>query len=68
MTKAQANQIKHSLREQGYTLLSWANANNYKYRDVSDVVRGVRRGYYGIGREIAIKLGIDPDAEDRMAA
>lgn len=68
MTKAQANQIKHRLREEGHTMRSWAAVNNFKYRDVSDVVRGVRRGYFGVGRTIAVKLGIDPDAEDRMAA
>lgn len=68
MTKAQANQIKHRLREQGLTLKSWAEANGFKYRDVSDVVRGVRRGYFGAGRDIAIKLGIDPDTEQRLAA
>lgn len=68
MTKAQANLIKHRLRQEGHTLKSWAEVNNFKYRDVSDVVRGLRRGYYGVGRDIANKLGIDPDAEDRLAA
>lgn len=68
MNKAQANQIKHSLREQGHTLRSWASANGFKYRDVSDVVRGVRRGYFGEGRKICLALGINPDAEERMAA
>lgn len=62
MTKAQANNIKHNLRSEGQTLKSWAEANGFKYRDVSDVVRGVRRGYYGTGRDICKKLGIDPDA------
>jgi gp16 family phage-associated protein len=68
MTKAQANQIKHRLREEGLTLKSWAETNGFKYRDVSDVVRGLRRGYFGEGRKICIKLGIDPDTEDRLAA
>lgn len=68
MTKATSNQIKHRLRHDGYTLKAWAEANGFKYRDVSDVVRGVRRGNYGVGRDICIKLGIDPDAEDRIAA
>lgn len=69
MTRAQANQIKQRLRvEEGHTLLSWSAANGFKYRDVSDVVRGVRRGYYGIGRTIALKLGIDPDTEELLAA
>jgi gp16 family phage-associated protein len=67
VTKAQANQIKHRLRQEGHTLKSWAEANNFKYRDVSDVVRGLRRGYFGVGRSIAIKLGIDPDAEQLAA-
>ena len=67
MTKAKANQIKHQLRQEGHTLKSWAAENNFKYRDVSDVVRGQRRGYYGVGRSIALKLGIDPDAEQLAA-
>ena len=61
MTKAQANQIKHRLRQEGHTLKSWAEVHQFKYRDVSDVVRGLRRGQYGAGREICLKLGIDPD-------
>lgn len=68
MTKAQANQIKHRLRANGHTLKSWSEANNFKYRDVSDVVRGVRRGYFGEGRKICLALGINPDTEDRLAA
>ena len=42
MTRQQSNQIKHRLRQQGHTLKSWAEAHQFKYRDVSDVVRGVR--------------------------
>lgn len=67
MTKAQANQIKQRLRAEGMTLGAWAIANGFKYRDVSDVVRGVRRGYYGVGRDIAIKLGFDPDTSEFAA-
>lgn len=66
MTKAQSNQLKHALRQQGYTMKSWALAHGFKYRDVSDVVRGLRRGNYGVGRDICLKLGIDPD--ERLAA
>lgn len=58
MSTPQSNQIKHDLRKQGYTLKSWAEANGFKYRDVSDVVRGQRRGHYGIGREIYQALGL----------
>lgn len=66
MTKAQSNKIKHALRQRGYTVKSWALANGYKYRDVSDVLRGHRLGNYGAGRDILIALGINPDA--RLAA
>ena len=63
MTKTESNNIKQRLRkEQGHTLKSFADANGFKYRDVSDIVRGVRRGYWGVGREIAQKLGINPEA------
>lgn len=61
MTKQQSNQIKHRLRQQGMTMKSWAEAHGYKYRDVSDVVRGVRLGNYGVGRDICIALGLNPD-------
>jgi gp16 family phage-associated protein len=51
-----SNNVKHALRQRGYTLTSWAAENGYRFRDVSDVVRGQRLGYYGKGREIAEKL------------
>ncbi len=66
MTKAESNNIKHLLRKQGHTLKSWAETHGFKYRDVSDVVRGVRRGNYGVGRDICLRLNINP--EDRQAA
>lgn len=53
-----AHRIKHSFRQKGTTLTAWARENGYKYRDVSDVIRGIRRGNYGVGREIAEKLGL----------
>ena len=48
--------IKHKLRAHGVTLKAFAQANGFRYRDVSDVVRGVRKGRYGVGRDIAIAL------------
>ena len=53
-----ANQIKHRLRQQGQTLKSWAAAHNFKYRTVSDAVRGLRHGNYGEGRDVRIALGL----------
>jgi gp16 family phage-associated protein len=50
------NNVKHALRQRGHTMTSWAKANGFKFRDVSDVVRGIRHGNYGTGREIAEKL------------
>ena len=52
------NQIKHRLRQQGQTLKTFAQANGFKYRTVSDVVRGLRQGNYGEGREVRLKLGL----------
>lgn len=63
MSQPNANQIKHALRKQGHTLKSWALANGFKYRDVSEVVRGIRRGNYGTGRDIRIKLGLPIDEQ-----
>ena len=52
------NQIKHRLRQQGVTLKDFAIAHGFKYRTVSDVVRGIRQGNFGEGREVRIKLGL----------
>lgn len=63
MTRQQSNQIKHRLRQQGMTLKSWAETHNFKYRDVSDVLRGQRMGNYGAGRDIYLALGLNPDEQ-----
>ena len=52
------NQIKHNLRRQGVTLKQWAAIHGFAYRTVSDVVRGIRQGNFGEGREVRIKLGL----------
>ena len=57
--KSRSNDIKHRLRkEHGLTLKSFAEQNGFTYRAVSDVVRGIRKGYYGECRDIAEKLGL----------
>lgn len=63
MTRQQSNQIKHRLRQEGFTVKSWAEKHGFKQRDVSDVLRGVRRGNYGIGRDVYFALGLDPDEQ-----
>ncbi|BDR08599.1 DNA-binding protein [Comamonas thiooxydans] len=58
-TQPTANQIKHRLRtEQGLTLKAFASMHGFSYRTVSDVVRGLRHGNFGEGREVRIKLGL----------
>ena len=52
------NQIKHRLRQQGVTLKDFAIAHGFKYRTVSDAIRGVRIGNYGEGRDVRLKLGL----------
>lgn len=52
------NQIKHQLRQRGQTLRSFAEQHGFKYRTVSDVVRGLRLGNYGEGREVRKALGL----------
>lgn len=57
--KARSNDIKHKLWvEEKLTLRAFAKQNNFNYRAVSDVVRGIRKGYYGECRVIAEKLGL----------
>jgi len=63
--KAHSNNIKHELRKRyGLTLTDLAGQNGWKFRDVSDTVRGVRIGTFGKGREVADKIkeltGLDP--------
>ncbi len=58
MSQPTPNQIKHRLRQQGVTLKQFAAANGFSYRTVSEVIRGVRRGTYGEGRDVRIKLGL----------
>ena len=58
MSQQTSNQIKHRLRKQGLTLKSFAETNGYKYRTVSDVVRGLRKGSFGEGRDVRLKLGL----------
>jgi len=52
------NEVKHRLKKEGKTLKSFADEHGFKYRTVSDVVRGVRRGFHGEGRDVRIALGL----------
>ncbi len=70
--KERSNTIKHRLRQDhGLTLKQLAEQNGWKARDVSDVVRGIRFGYYGTGRDIAEKIkqltGVELTTQDQAA-
>ena len=49
---------KAALQAGGVTLTEFARRNNFKYRTVSEVVRGVNKGLYGEGHRVAVALGI----------
>lgn len=49
---------KRALQERGVTLKQFAERNGFKYRTVSEVVRGVNKGLYGEGHKVAVALGI----------
>lgn len=51
-------QAKAVLRAKGITLKQFAEHNRFKYRIVSEVVRGVNKGRYGEGHKVAVALGI----------
>ena len=54
----QGERIYTTSRKEGQTLKTFAQANGFKYRTVSDVVRGLRVGNYGEGRDVRLKLGL----------
>lgn len=57
-TMSNPGAAKEALYEQGITLREFAKRNGFKYRTVSEVVRGVNKGLYGEGHRVAVKLGL----------
>ena len=53
-----AAQVKKNLKSQGKTLKHWALENEFPYDSVSKVLNGVRKANYGLGHQIAVKLGL----------
>lgn len=51
-------EAKRRLQAKGVTLKKFAEDNGFKYRIVSEVIRGVNKGLYGQGYEVARALGI----------
>jgi len=56
--KISSKDIKQRLYEEGKTLKSFAEEHGFKYRTVSEVIRGLRRGNFGEGRKARIALGL----------
>lgn len=52
------DEAKSRLRAKGVTLTQFAQRHGFKYRTVSEVVRGVNKGLYGEGHRVAVALGI----------
>lgn len=48
----------------GETVKSWAEKNGYKYQQVLDVTTGRSKATRGLGREIAIKLGMKRNPQE----
>lgn len=57
-SKKTPEQAKEALRAKGLTLTEWSREQGFKYRTVSEVVRGVNKGLYGEGHRVAVALGI----------
>lgn len=53
-------EVKRKLHSEGKSLRQWADDNGYPYHLVSNVVRGINRGTFGKGYEVAKKLGMQP--------
>lgn len=51
-------ELKAKFLREGKTLKQWALDNGYPYNTVCKVVGGTRKGIYGVGHEIAVRLGI----------
>lgn len=51
-------ELKAKFLREGRTLKQWANENGYEFNTVYKVIGGTRKGLYGIGHEIAVRLGI----------
>ncbi len=57
-----ADQIKARFRREGKTFSAWAREHNYRPTQVIRVLNGFDKGHYGKAHEIAVKLGLKPQA------
>lgn len=57
-SRKKPEEAKQELHAKGVTLTQFASNNGFKYRTVSEVVRGVNKGLYGEGHRVAVALGM----------
>ena len=53
-----ADQVKAKFKQEGRTFTQWAKENGYRRQTVYLVLNGQVKGQYGLGHEIAVKLGL----------
>lgn len=53
-----AEEVRKTLRLQGLTISQWADNHGFKVRTVEAILRGERKAHFGIGRSIAVALGM----------
>ncbi|EPM9395240.1 DNA-binding protein [Escherichia coli] len=58
-----AEQVKALFRQRGITFTHWAEENGYTRNEVYRVLNGQSKAHYGKSHEIAVKLGLKPDAK-----
>lgn len=57
------DQVKENFRRAGQTITQWAKQHGYSRVLVYRVLNGQAKAYFGLGHEIAVKLGLKPVAD-----
>lgn len=62
-SKEKLQKAKERLRKEGQTIGGWAKANGFGRNEVSRVLNGQSKAYYGKAHAIAVKLGLKNPAK-----
>jgi gp16 family phage-associated protein len=57
-------ELKADFRRRGETVADWATKNGYSTVYVYRVINGQIKARFGVGHEIAVKLGLKPDIKE----
>lgn len=55
-------EVKAKFQSEGKTFTEWAQEHGYRRADVYRVLNGLSKAKRGLGHEIAVKLGLKPQA------